>query len=310
MTAIKRWDITGTGILQQLLQKTTLENFRPARYFYEMGEKSMYGNGYNSIGWARFTKLNVSIANATLDDGVTPSDTAFDATLITTTPTQYGIVVRFSDMLLKTAGVNFLTGAGVEVGNNMGEIIDKVIQTEVMGGTNVTYCSTTNTSRATLNLDTDGDTMAATYVNKAAVKLKSRSVPTFGGYYMGIAHPHVVYDLREDTSNSGWIEAHKYAQPNEIFTGEVGALHGVRMVDTALVQTFASTETVYPTLIFGRGAYGVADLEKLQTTLVLPTANDSDPLAQRASVGAKVAFSAKRLQEDAMERLESVTSFA
>jgi len=35
-------------------------------------------------------------------------------------------------MLLKTAGINFLTGAMTEVGNNMAEVIDKVIQTEIM----------------------------------------------------------------------------------------------------------------------------------------------------------------------------------
>lgn len=307
MWAIKRWDITGSGILQQLLQKTTLENFRPARYFYEMGEKAMYGDGYNTIAWARFTKLNVSVSTATLTDGVTPLDTAFDATLVTTTPSQYGLVVRFSDMLLKTAGVNFLVGAGKEIGANMGEIIDKVIQTEIMAGDNVTYCSTDHASRATLDTT---DLLIATYVNKASVKLKARSVPTFNGYYMAVAHPHAIYDLRSETGTGSWLDAHKYAQPAEIFNGEVGALHGVRFVETALVQTFASGTTVYPTLVFGRGAYGVANLDTLQTYLTLPTATDSDPLAQRASVGAKVAFSAKRLQEDAMERLESGTAFA
>lgn len=175
----------------------------------------MFGDGYNTIGWARFTKLNVSVATATLSDGITPNDTAFDATLVTTTPTQYGIVVRFADTLLKTAGINFITGAGKEIGENMGEIIDKVIQTEVMGGTNVTYCSTDHSSRVTLD---NTDLLIATYVDKASTKLKARSVPTFNGYYMGIAHPYAIYDLREDTSSTGWLEAHKYAQPQEIFT--------------------------------------------------------------------------------------------
>lgn len=127
---------------------------------------------------------------------------------------------------------------------------------------------------------------------------------------MGVAHPYVVNDLRNDTAATGWLEAHKYAQPEEIFSGEVGAINGVRLVSTSLVQTFSSTVTVYPTLVFGRGAYGVADLEKLSTHLNLPKESDSDPLAQRASVGAKIAFSAKRLQEDALERLESGTAFA
>jgi len=307
MTAMKRWDITWTWILQQLLQKTALENFRPSLHFYEMWEKSMYWDGYNTIAWARFTKLDVSVATATLSDWVTPSDTAFDTTLVTTTPTQYGIVVRFSDMLLKTAWINFLSWAWTEVWNNMAIIIDKVIQTEIMWGTNVRYCSTDHSSRATLD---NTDTMAWTYLNWATTFLRWKSAPTFGWYYVWVMHPNVAYDLRNDTGSTWWLEAHKYAQPEEIFMWEIGALNWVRIIETASVQTFSSWVTVYPTLVFGRWAYWVANLEWLQTYLTLPTSNDSDPLAQRASVGAKVAFSAKRLQEDAMVRLESGTSFA
>lgn len=307
MTAIKRSDVTGSWVLQQLLNKKALENFRPSLHFYDMWEKSMYWDGYNTIGWARFTKLDVSVATATLTDGTTPNDTAFDATLITTTPTQYGIVVRFSDMLLKTAGVNFLMGAMTEVGNNMAEIIDKVIQTEIMAGTNVEYTSADHSSRVTLD---NTDIMAGSYLTHAVTTLETASAPKIEGYYVGVMHPKVVYDLKNDTAVSGWLEAHKYTTPENIFKGEIGAINGVRVVNTPSVQTFASTVTVYPTLVMGRGAYGVANLEGLQTYVNLPTVSDSDPLAQRASVGAKVAFSAKRLQEDSMVRMESGTAFA
>ena len=307
MTAIKRSDITGSAILQQYLNKVTLENFRPNLHFYEMGTKSMYQDGYNTIAWARFTKLAVSVASATLTDGTTPSDTAFDATLVTVSPTQYGIVVRFADMLLKTAGINFLTGAMTEVGANMAEIVDKVIQTEVMGGTNVIYTSVDHSSRATLD---NTDLMAGRYLNKAVTTLETNNAPKIDGYYVALMHPKAVYDLKSDTAVTGWLEAHKYAQPENIFKGEIGAINGVRVINTSSVQTITSTVTVFPTLVMGKGAYGVADLQGLQSFVNLPTVSDSDPLAQRASVGAKVAFAAKRLQESAMVRLESGTSFA
>lgn len=79
-------------------------------------------------------------------------------------------------MLLKTAGVNFLIGAGKEVGNNMGEIIDKVIQTEIMAGTNVTYCSADHSTRATLD---NTDLLTAKYLGDAFTKLDARSAPKF-----------------------------------------------------------------------------------------------------------------------------------
>jgi len=92
--------------------------------------------------------------------------------------------------------------------------------------------------------------------------------------------------------------------------GEIGAINGVRIVVSSNVQTFASTVTVYPTLVCGRGAYGVPSLNSLRTFITPRTASDSDPLAQRVKVGAKVAFVTKRLQENAMVRIESGTSFA
>jgi hypothetical protein len=48
----------------------------------------------------------------------------------------------------------------------------------------------------------------------------------------------------------------------------------------------------------------------MQSFITPRTASDSDPLAQRVKVGAKIAFVAKRLQENAMVRIESGTSFA
>ena len=307
MSALKRWDITGSAILQQLLNKKALENFRPGLHFYDMWEKSVYWDGYNTIAWARFTKLDVTVANATLSDGVTPNDTAFDATLVTTTPTQYGLVVRLSDMLLKTAWINFLTGAMTEVWANMATIIDKVIQTEIMAGTNVKYTSTDHNTRATLD---NTDTMLGSYITHAVTTLETNSAPKIDGYYVGIMHPKVTYDLKNDTNVTGWLEAHKYTTPENIFKGEIWAINGARIVSSPSVQTFASTVTVYPTLLMWRGAYGVANLDALQTYMNMPKVSDSDPLAQRASVGAKVAFSAKRLQEDSMIRMESWTTFA
>jgi len=147
--------------------------------------------------------------------------------------------------------------------------------------------------------------MLGSYLTHAVTTLETNLAPKVDGYYVGIMHPKVTYDLKNDAAVTGWLEAHKYTTPENIFKGEIGAINGVRVVNTNSVQTFASTVTVYPTLVMGRGAYGVANLEGLQTYVNLPAVSDSDPLAQRASVGAKVSFSSKRLQEDSMIRLES-----
>lgn len=305
MAAITRWDIN-SGVLQTWLYRKTLENFEPNLYFYQMGEKPTFEDGYNTVSWAKFTQLTVNTATATLTDWVTPTETAFNATAITATPTEYGIYVNLSSMLLDTSAINFVSGAAVEVGSNLARIVDEVVQTEVMWGSNVQY-SGSATSRATVATT---DTLAGADLIKAYTTLQTNNAPLIDGYYVAIVHPHVVFDLKQESAITGFIEASKYVQPEKMIKWEIGALNGVRLVVSSNVKTFTSTATVYPTLVMGRWAYWVPTLNSMQSFITPRAASDSDPLAQRVKVGAKVWFVSKRLQEDSMVRIESGTSFA
>lgn len=293
----------GSNYLQTKLYKTLLENFEPNLYFYKMGEKPMVDNGIGTVSWAKASQLTQTATQATLTEGVTPNSTAFTYTVISTTPTQYGIFVEISDRLLKAAPTKILNDAGKQVGANMARIVDQVIQTEIMAGTNVQYAGTGNTARADLASD---DYLTGANLRNAHTKLASLDAPTIGGYYLGVAHPFVLGDLKGE-ANGAWIEFSKYTTPDKLFKGEIGALYGVRLVSSSNVQTFASTTTVYPTLIMGEGAYGVTEWSSLET-IYKPLGSGADPLNQVASVGSKVDFSAKRLQEDAMVRLESAAT--
>jgi N4-gp56 family major capsid protein len=289
----------GANYLQTKLYKTLLENFEPNLYFYEMGEKPMVEDGIGTVSWAKPSKLSVTAAGATLTEGVAPASTSFSYTVISTTPTQYGVFVEISDRLLKASPTKILANAGAEVGANLARIIDQVIQTTVNAGTNVIYGGVA-ASRAALGA---ADIATATKLRIAQVKLSALDAPLIGGYYVGIAHPFVLGDLRGE-ANGAWIEFSKYTTPDKLFKGEIGAMHGVRLVSSSNVQTFASTVTVYPTLIMGKGAYGVTEWSSLET-IYRPLGSGADPLNQVASVGAKVDFSAVRLQESAMVRLET-----
>lgn len=305
MAAIKRSDIN-SGILQTWLYRTTLENFEPNLYFYNMGEKPVFEDGYNTVSWAKFTQLSVDVTTATLTDWVTPNETAFNATAITATPSEYGIYVNLSSMLLDTSALNFVTWAAKEVGSNMARIIDQVVQNEVMWGTNVVY-SWNATSRATIDA---ACTLKGKDLIKAFTTLDAKNAPKIDGYYVAIVHPHVIFDLKQETSVTWFIETNKYVMPEKMIKWEIWALNGIRLVTSSNVKTFASTVTVYPTLVIGKWAYWVPTLNTLQTFITPRAASDSDPLAQRVKVWAKVAFVAKRLQENAMLRIESATSFA
>ena len=129
----------------------------------------MVDNGIGTVSWAKASKLSVTAATATLTEGVVPNSTAFTYTVISTTPTQYGIYVEVSDRLLKAAPTKILADAGNEVGANMARIIDQVIQTEIMAGTNVIY-SDISVNSARTDLATT-DLITSSVIRKAHTKL-------------------------------------------------------------------------------------------------------------------------------------------
>ncbi len=303
MAAVIRSNV-GTDYLQTFLNKTVLENFEPKLQFYKMAVKGSQPAGYNVVSWARYSKLTLTAGQAALSEGTTPSATAFSASVITASPSQYGMFVIVSDVLLKVDPINVLSGAAKELGNNLSRIVDAVIQDELDTGTNVLYAggATQRTGlSSTMVLTADG-------IRKAAVKLRSLNAPEFDGGFVAVAHPFVIGDLMAETATGGFLDSSKYAEPSQIFMGEIGKLYGVRLVESSNVQTYASTTTVYPTFVMGRGAIGVNDFDAMKTELAMPKATESDPLAQRATVGVKVLFATKLLQNDSVVRIESAAT--
>ena len=296
----------GANYLQTYLFPKLLENFEAQLRFADMGEKPMVMQGFGTVSWAKPSKLTVTAATATLTEGVVPNSTAFTYSVISTTPVQYGMFVEISDRLIKAAPTKILTNAAGEVGRNMGRIIDQVIQTEVMAGTNVIYGGAA-ANRAALGI---GDILTSAKLARAFTKLDAGDAPTVGNAgYVAVMHPFVLGDLKSETATGGWIDVSKYALPDKILKGEVGSLYGVRIVQSSNVQTFVSTTTVYPTLVMGSGAYGITDFSSLET-IYNKLGTGADPLNQVASVGAKVDFAAKRLQEAAMVRIETGATVA
>lgn len=301
-TAVNRGELNA-GVLQTWLKREVLENFEPNLYFYKAGEQPSVEGGYNTIGWPKFTQIAESAVTAgtTADDGVTPTSIAFNATVITTTPVQYRVVISLSDMLIELNVINFLKGAAREVGAAMARRIDKEIQTTIMAGTNVIYGGGKSARTALAATDV----LTAVLLNKANTLMEARYAPKIDGYYVAYAHPYQIYDLRTESGVGNWLEVNKYATPDKIFRGEIGMLSNVRIVMAPFIQKFSSTVDVYPCLVLGKGAYGVGTFQSLQTYITPAVSSDSDPLAQRRKVGAKVAFGTKRLQEDAMLRIET-----
>lgn len=305
MSAQNRNDFSASGILQEWLQRAFLRNFDPNLVFAQFAEAPDTPEGYQTLRWAKFTTIAEGsvTTGTTSNDGVTPDDTAIAVTSVTATPTQYRIVTNLSDMLLATNPLPLLTKTAERVGVVMAQVLDTVVQTAINGGTQVYYGG----SAAARTALAATDILTTTLILKAAQKLRSNSVPEFGGYYVGVVHPLPEFDLKNATSTTTqtWFDAHKYMKAEDIFNGEIGSFGGVRLIRSSHVNTFASTVTVYPTYVFGMQAYGLGYFQRPQVFVTDMVPSDSDPAAQRRKVSAKMAVAAKLLQDSAIVRIET-----
>ena len=68
--------------------------------------------------------------------------------------------------------------------------------------------------------------------------LKAANAPTKDGYFVAIAHPHVIYDIMMGAPDGMWRNVMSYAKPENMLKGEVGELGGVRFVSTSEAKIF------------------------------------------------------------------------
>ena len=266
-------------------------------------------NGGKTIEFRKFSPLPK--ATTPLTEGVTPDGKSLTVTALTSTVAQYGDYITQSDVLELTSLDNTILEATKLLGKQAGSTLDTIVRDKLVAGTNVTYCpkvaadgtETAVTQRSGL----DGTCkLTVKVIQKTVAKLRGQNAPTIGGKYVAIIHPYVAYDLMRDPE---WIDAHKYANPTNLYEGEIGEIAGVRFVQTTEAKIFDGG--VFATLIFGEGAYGVTEISGggLQTIVKQKgSAGTADPLDQRSSVGWKAIKTAELLVPNYLVRVESKSS--
>lgn len=262
-------------------------------------------NGGKTIEFRKFAPL--AKATTPLTEGVTPNGKSLSVSTITATVSQYGDYITQSDVLELTALDNTILEATKLLGRQAGVTLDTVVRNVMQSGTNVTYCpkiangvETTVTSRA--GLDTTSQ-LTVKVLQQVVAKLRGQNAPTINGKYVAIIHPYAAYDLMRDPE---WIDAHKYADANALFEGEIGEIAGIRFVQTTEAKIYDGG--VFGTLVLGANAYGVTEIEGggLQTIVKQKgSGGTSDPLDQRSSVGWKAIKTAELLVPQYLVRVES-----
>jgi N4-gp56 family major capsid protein len=282
---------TSSSAFQAKIVRTVLENFEPNLVFDQFGEPPVDETGSTGIVWAKFPALSFTPAQAQLIDGVTPNDQSITATTITASSRQYGLYVIITDVLKARALFNVSMIAAKLLGDNMARIIDNVIQLEVVdNATNRVYAATTAggvraINRAAMN---SASYQLFTYdIACASTFLSNKNSPKRGNAYVGILHPLVAHYLKTESGAGGRLAIKQYttAGQTDIYKGEIGMIHGVRIIETSNMKSYASTITVYPSVFLGGMAYGLTSLQGL-TTIVkgFGSAGTADALDQRMTL--------------------------
>lgn len=293
--------------MKTFYDKDLIRNAKPNLVHNQFGQKrNIPKNGGKTIEFRKFSPLPKALT--ALSEGVTPDGKELTVTSLTATVSQYGDYVAMTDVLQLTAIDNVLVETNELLGNQAGETLDSLTANIINAGTNVQYAG----GRAARTALTTGDVLTVDEVKKAVRTLKNNKAKKINGSYIGIIHPDVTYDL---TSDPAW-EAVKEYDPKDWYNGEIGRIFGVRFVETTEAVTFTVGETgsqkkVYSTLIIGKDAYGVTEVEGggLETIIKqLGSAGSADPLNQRSTSGWKALHTAKILVDEYLVRVESLAS--
>lgn len=307
-------------------EKRLLQNAEPYLVFNQFGDKyPIPKNEGKTIQMRRYTALPT--LSSAITEGATPDGQALDVTAITATIDQYGGWIQMTDLLDLTAIDNNIAEATKLLGAQAGRTLDALTRDVVCGGSNVIYAPTWSGGTATPvtargSMDATS-LLSVDLIFQAAAQLEAQNADTINGHYVAIIHPYAAYDLMR---SKDWLDVHQYAQPGEIYKGEIGMLGNVRFVSSTQAKVWKSSTDncpsysdsgttkyygVFATMVLGAHAYGVTEVEGggLQH-IAKQLGYGDDPLNQRSSTGWKATHVAKRLAEPFMVRIESLSAYS
>jgi len=310
---IKNSTSTSSNAFLNKIVKNVLKNFEPNLVFNQFGMAPIDDTSADNVVWAKFPQLTVTPAQSELIDWVTPNDISYTAETITAVSKQYGLYVILTDKLTKKALFNMSDVVSEILGDNMARIIDNVIQNEVID--NATYrvyaATTAGWVRAANRASLTSSYIMFNYdIAAVATKLKGMNAPKYSANaYVGVIHPFVAHWITTESWSTGWwlqIKQYTTAGQEDIYRGEIGMLHGVRMIESSNVKSYASAITVYPTVFLGKRAFGITELQSLETIIKwFGSGWTNDPLNQRMTIGVKKSFAAKILNQASIVVFES-----
>lgn len=241
----KAQSMAGTGLSPELrifYDKNIIKEATAILVHDQFGQKRPVPKNSGRI--IEFTKLSpLGPAMTPLSEGVTPDGNKLTWSKAAAELKQYGDYVTLSDMFITTDIDAALVEAGIVLGNQAGETLDTITREVLASGTNVMFADGVAarhllTGGGAANPE-DNDYLTVECIKKAVRTLKRNNAKPIKGSYVCIIHPDVAYDLMEDPK---WENPRTYADPTDLYNGEIGRIYGVRFVETAAAKIFKAKD--------------------------------------------------------------------
>lgn len=290
-------------------QDAMLERLLPELFFMKYGEKKNIPKHKGAT--TSFRRLNsLQVVTNAITEGVTPDGVNLEITKLMATVQEYGNWTKISEFINMVGLDPLLTEASQLMGENAGESMDILVRDIVAAGTNVITAGA-----KARNAITAADKINALDILRIRRTLKRSKVkpitlPGGGKGYLAFIHTDVATDLMQTDE---WKKANVENNTKHFADGVLGKLYGIYFLeaDNAVKYTGAGSTgaDVYGTIVIGKGAYGVPDVEGSSKPDIIVhkagSAGTADPLNQFNTVAWKSAFTTLRLNELCIVRYES-----
>uniref|UniRef100_A0A6H2A1J5 Putative capsid protein n=1 Tax=viral metagenome TaxID=1070528 RepID=A0A6H2A1J5_9ZZZZ len=253
--------------------------------------------------WVGVSKINP--IGAALSEGQDPTARSSAASRISGTLAEYGNLIKNSRLFMDVSIDGTKEQIMKDLAKDAAKTLDDTVLAKAIAGSNVIY------SAGKLHRSDMVKAATATIkdIRKAVRLLQLSSVPRFSdGYYVGLAHPDIAYDLQSD---SAWQDIVKYRDSVKYdIPNELGRIWGVRFALAPtipiLTNSGSANADLYRTMVFGPDYMGQSELGELEVVMNEP--GRGTELKQYNTYGYRFVLSTERLDESRAVRIESTAS--
>lgn len=193
-------------------------------------------NSGKRVEFRRWNLFDAGEAMQALEEGVTPSGQSLSQSNVEALVSQYGAYVEVSDLLDMTGYDQVIAESAELLGEQLGTVVEWVTRDAVNAGNNVQRAGG-KSSRSALSA---GDKLTVEEIRKAVRTLKRAKARPFAEeerkpHFVCICSPDATFDLQNDPL---WQDVSKYANAEQIYSGEIGRLFGVVFVESTEAKVF------------------------------------------------------------------------